>query len=201
MSDPSRFCALQHSLATYGLILSDKYYSRMVGRTTEMFLGEMFPDPRDGESLGQALVQYGNDYRDHVEDCVEMITPTVSFLRSYQGPLPIAIASMSPRRSIDRILNRFDISSRFTAVLSRDDVDKNKPDPEIYIKVASRLGVEPDKCCVFEDSPPGVEAALGAGMRCFVLLNGVNSREDFAVVKPAGFVTTEGEMRTALSTG
>jgi beta-phosphoglucomutase-like phosphatase (HAD superfamily) len=49
-----------------------------------------------------------------------------------------------------------------------DDVDKKKPDPKIYNIAAQKLGVEPSECVVVEDSLIGLQAALGAGMRCVI---------------------------------
>lgn len=52
--------------------------------------------------------------------------------------------------------------------MSGDDVDKKKPDPKIYNMAAQRLGVDPADCVVVEDSTIGLQAALGAGMRCII---------------------------------
>jgi HAD superfamily hydrolase (TIGR01509 family) len=54
----------------------------------------------------------------------------------------------------------------FDAVITGDDVDRKKPDPQIYLRTAERLGLPPDRCVVFEDAPAGVEAAKAAGMAC-----------------------------------
>lgn len=54
----------------------------------------------------------------------------------------------------------------FDAVITGDDVDRKKPDPQIYLRTAERLGLPPDCCIVFEDAPAGVEAAKAAGMAC-----------------------------------
>lgn len=51
---------------------------------------------------------------------------------------------------------------------SGDDVDKKKPDPKIYNVAAQKLGLQPSECLVVEDSTIGLQAALGAGMRCII---------------------------------
>jgi sugar-phosphatase len=53
----------------------------------------------------------------------------------------------------------------FTVVVSAEDVTRGKPDPEVYLRAAQRLGAEPGRCLVFEDSLAGVQAARAAGMR------------------------------------
>ncbi|MGE5532279.1 MAG: HAD family hydrolase [Bacteroidota bacterium] len=58
----------------------------------------------------------------------------------------------------------------FDAVITGDDVDRKKPDPQIYLRTAERLGLAPDRCIVFEDAPAGVEAAKAAGMACVAVM-------------------------------
>lgn len=52
--------------------------------------------------------------------------------------------------------------------IAGDDVDKKKPDPKIYNVAAQKLGLDPSECLVIEDSTIGLQAALGAGMRCII---------------------------------
>jgi beta-phosphoglucomutase-like phosphatase (HAD superfamily) len=61
----------------------------------------------------------------------------------------------------------------FEVIVSGDDVTHGKPDPEIYITAAQRLGVAPVACVAIEDAPAGVEAAKRAGMRCIAVTNSV----------------------------
>jgi len=67
----------------------------------------------------------------------------------------------------------------FDAVITGDDVDKKKPDPQIYLRTAARLGLEPAVCVVFEDAPAGVQAAKSAGMACIAVTTSV-TREELA---------------------
>jgi len=67
----------------------------------------------------------------------------------------------------------------FDAVITGDDVDRKKPDPQIYLRTAARLGLEPAVCVVFEDAPAGVQAAKSAGMACIAVTTSV-TREELA---------------------
>ena len=71
----------------------------------------------------------------------------------------------------DGWLRRHAVRDLLDVVVARDDVRKVKPDPELFLLAASRLGVEPGACVVFEDSPNGMRAALAAGMRCVAVPN------------------------------
>ena len=77
----------------------------------------------------------------------------------------IALASNSPGRLCHLVLRELGIARHFDAVISVDDVERGKPDPDIYLLAARRLGVPPAECLAFEDSLTGVRAAHAAGMR------------------------------------
>jgi len=76
----------------------------------------------------------------------------------------IALATMSHRKQVLRVLEVLGLSEAFDFVATRDDVGQGKSDPEIYLMVAQVLGVSPADCLVIEDSPAGVKAGLAAGM-------------------------------------
>jgi HAD superfamily hydrolase (TIGR01509 family) len=77
-----------------------------------------------------------------------------------------AVASSSSCGWVEGWLVRHGIRDLLDVVVARDDVSQVKPDPELFLLAARRLGVEPARCVVFEDSPNGMRAALAAGMRC-----------------------------------
>jgi HAD superfamily hydrolase (TIGR01509 family) len=77
--------------------------------------------------------------------------------------LPKAIVTSSSRRTADRHLAAAGIGDRFDAILTRDDVDRGKPSPDLYLLAAARMGAPPQACLAIEDSNPGVAAAHAAG--------------------------------------
>ncbi len=76
----------------------------------------------------------------------------------------VGLATMSRCQQARRVLEILDLGDAFDFVATRDDVERGKPDPEIYQLVARELGVSARECLVIEDSPSGVRAALAAGM-------------------------------------
>jgi len=82
-----------------------------------------------------------------------------------------AVASSSSCGWVEGWLRRHGIRELLDVVVARDDVRKVKPDPELFLLAAARLGSEPSACLVFEDSPNGMRAALAAGMRCVAVPN------------------------------
>jgi beta-phosphoglucomutase len=76
-----------------------------------------------------------------------------------------AIASSAPRLNVEAILAALDIESRFDAIVSAEDVQRGKPDPQVFLLAAERVGAPPARCIVVEDAPAGVEGAHRGGMR------------------------------------
>jgi HAD superfamily hydrolase (TIGR01509 family) len=78
----------------------------------------------------------------------------------------MAVASSAMSKNVDFIVTVLKLRPYMQAILTGDEVSHAKPDPEIYLKTAARLGIEPSACVAFEDSFVGIEAAKRAGMKC-----------------------------------
>jgi len=76
-----------------------------------------------------------------------------------------AVASAAPRANIDAVLEALSATHIFQAIAAAEDVHRGKPDPEVYLVAASRVGVPPERCVVVEDAAAGIEGARHAGMR------------------------------------
>ncbi|MGH9451068.1 MAG: HAD family hydrolase [Terriglobia bacterium] len=83
--------------------------------------------------------------------------------------IPMAVASSAIRANVDFVVDTLRIRAFFRCVVSGDDVTAHKPHPEIYLKAAADLGVEPAACVAFEDSFPGIAAVKNAGMVCIAI--------------------------------
>ncbi len=80
-----------------------------------------------------------------------------------------AIGSSAPRANLELILRLTDVERYFDAVVSMEDTQRGKPDPEVFLVAAAKMGVPAGCCLVFEDAPAGVEAARAGGMRCIAV--------------------------------
>jgi len=81
----------------------------------------------------------------------------------------LAVGSSGPRANIALGLELLGIASFFRALATGDDVKRGKPAPDIFLYAASQLAIQPKRCVVIEDAPPGIEAAHAAGMRVIAL--------------------------------
>lgn len=88
-----------------------------------------------------------------------------------------AVASSAPISNINFVLDKLRIREYFNTIVDASMVKFSKPNPEIYLKAAHALNIEPRECLVFEDSHSGIKAALGAGMDVVVLATTHNRNE------------------------
>lgn len=84
-----------------------------------------------------------------------------------------ALATMSHQEAAERMLDAMDIKDKLSVVLTKDNVFKGKPDPEIYLKISEMLELSPEECLVIEDSVNGIKAGLNAGMTVFAVTNDI----------------------------
>jgi len=95
----------------------------------------------------------------------EALVPGVrEFLERHAGQR-IGLATNAEPPNVDFVLDRGGLRQYFQVIVDGHQVHYPKPHPEIYLRAAQLLGVEPRNCIVFEDSPPGIQAARGAGAR------------------------------------
>lgn len=106
----------------------------------------------------------------HMQDSVP-VKPGVAELLDFlaERGLRLGVATSAQRASVERYLGRAGLLDRFGAIATRNDVERPKPYPDIYLEAARRLGVAPARCLAFEDSNIGLEAAHAAGMMAFMV--------------------------------
>jgi beta-phosphoglucomutase len=107
----------------------------------------------------------------------EMYGPHRSAIQGFEGfvtaaraqGVKLAVATSAPPANIVFTLDELDLRRHFDAVVGAADVARGKPHPDVFLKAAEKLGVDPRDCIVFEDAPMGVEAARRAGMKAVVI--------------------------------
>jgi beta-phosphoglucomutase family hydrolase len=115
---------------------------------------------------------------------VEPINVVVGVARENHGKLPMAVASGGTRRSIEQVLNHLGIRHLFQAVVTSEEVERQKPAPDIFLEAARRIGVPPQFCRAYEDTDLGMKAIRAAGMEAVdvrLLLSRGHGRGDTCV--------------------
>lgn len=96
---------------------------------------------------------------------ITLIDEVAEFAQSLRGKVPLAIASGGSRMVVEKTLHIVGISDWFDEVVTADDVTDGKPAPDIFLKAAKLLGVNPVNCLALDDAPAGILAAQRAGMQ------------------------------------
>ena len=104
-------------------------------------------------------------YNRLVEGKMKAVPGVIETIKKLSQKYKIALATSSKLEEAENVLSHFKIKKYFDEIITVDDVKNGKPDPEIYLLAAKRLGVPVEECVVFEDAAHGVEAAKAAGMR------------------------------------
>ena len=165
-SNPFHKIALKQFCSKYGFDLSEEdLLKKIYGRTNKEWIPNLF-----GELPVNQLRAYADEkealFRELYKNDIVAVKGLESFLKAIRkGGFPIAIGTSAPRGNVDFTLSKTGLEQYFPVILDESFVNHGKPNPEIYLKVAETLGMDPASCIVFEDSLSGVAAGKGAGCK------------------------------------
>ncbi len=99
-------------------------------------------------------------------DGIEALPGVKDFLKAARvAGIPASVGSSTPRKNIDTVIEMAGLDGLFDAIVSADDVQRGKPDPEVFLKGAAKLNRKPERCVVFEDAFVGIQAGKSGGMK------------------------------------
>ncbi len=158
--------AWKQYLDRHGIDVSD-IEPRMMGKRNDDIVRDFFSHVALSDDL---IFEHGARkeelFRDMIRpDLDDRLVPGISDFLEHHRDLPIGLATNAEPANVDFILDAAGIRPYFRAIVNGHEVDRPKPFPDVYLKVAEKLGVPPASCIVFEDSLTGVQAAKAAGMR------------------------------------
>lgn len=98
-----------------------------------------------------------------------LIADTFTIFEKYQSSKKLAVGTGSQRKSALRLLERAGVLEKLDALVTANDVDNHKPEPDTFLKASKLMGVKPGECLVFEDTALGMKAAHAGGMDCMLV--------------------------------
>ncbi len=174
--------AWRDAVAAEGLTVTYDQFRASFGQRNDLILRGWY-----GEALSAGLVRRIGDakearFRRLVErEGVRPLPGAAEWVaRLAEAGWRQAIASSAPRANVEAIRRALPFAASFQACVAAEDVAAGKPDPEVFLVAAARLGVEPARCVVVEDAEAGVEAAHRAGMASIGLGRAAAARPDIA---------------------
>ena len=161
---PVHFQTWSTSLQAVGADISRDWYYKYCGTSAEemlQILKNLFGYQFDSASV---IAERQRHYQSLI-NTVKEVQAVAEIVRNHYSKIPMAVASGGERAVLEATLNTINLRDFFDVVVSIDDVEKGKPEPDIFLLASQRLGVAPQNCIVYEDSDGGLEAARRAGMR------------------------------------
>lgn len=172
-SEPLHMKAFQVAMSNYGLELSDEYCYQFIGRTDRYMVEVLIKEWNLSDSVEKVL-----QLKSNILENLEKVEgyPPVPYVKQliknlYENKIKLAIASSSPMSAIQYTAKTQGLTSYFAEYVSGTEIEHSKPAPDIFLKSAKMLDVDPVECLVIEDSEHGVAAAKAAGMTCVGFFN------------------------------
>ena len=178
-SEPLWNEAATEIFARYGIVLTAQQYASTTGLRTKEFVNHWF------RHFKVPVANEDSIENDIIEKVIELVTkkgrpmPGLSHIFNFfvDRKFKIGIASSSPSKLIDVVVDLLQIRNHLHTLTSAAHLQYGKPHPEVYLNCAGELGSTPAECVCFEDSFPGMIAVKAARMKCVVVPDPKISKE------------------------
>jgi HAD superfamily hydrolase (TIGR01509 family) len=185
-SEGTQLQAVNAVLAPYGIKLDRRFWiDRCVGHKTRHFLSEVLGQQIEPAAFEDLLLAKSAAYRDLCRSTPPAARPGIPELiaAAIQNGFRCGIASATPEADIREVTDRLGLSPLLQVIVSSDSVPRPKPAPDVYLRAAALLGVEPGRAVVVEDTPTGLVAGRAAGMHCVAFPNEWTAHLDFSAAE------------------
>jgi HAD superfamily hydrolase (TIGR01509 family) len=162
-SMPLHFLAWKQALGEWNCAFSEDTFYAWGGLPVAEVISRL--NVEHGLKMPVAAVEVRKEhlYYDNISR-LQVVPEVVEHIEAMYGKIPFAVVSGSTRESVVKSLEAVGLLDKFETLVCAGDYAKSKPDPEPFLLAASRLGVAPAACLVFEDTDMGIQAATAAGM-------------------------------------
>jgi beta-phosphoglucomutase family hydrolase len=158
--------AWRRMLAEVGVVAAPGFWRRTIGRPAVEAVPLLLEQPIDPAEARRLANRKHAHYLTLATQGMPAVAGVTAFVEMLHARgVPLGVATSARRSDAIALLGALGLLDRFGAIVAAEDVRRGKPDPEVYLLAAERLGAAPEACLVFEDATVGVRAARGAGMR------------------------------------
>lgn len=147
-------------------VTAPMYEDIFMGRTTQEGFTEFCRRYNPDVSVEQLVREKTDRYMQIIPGNLKEVPYAIDLIGDISGEFLLGLASSATSAEVSMVLSNLHLHGYFSTIVSSEDVDNGKPDPEPYLITAVRLGMDPRSCLVIEDSKNGVIAAKEAGMYC-----------------------------------
>lgn len=162
-SMPLHFLCWHQTMQRHGITFDEDRFYSLGGIPTDKIIAMLSQEQGVPVNVPEAAQQKEAAFIDMLHQ-LEPIPFVVEVARQQRGRLKMAVASGGFRSIIEQQLRQIGVHDWFDTIVSAEDTALHKPEPDVFLEAARRLGVPPELCLVYEDSDLGIEAARRAGM-------------------------------------
>jgi beta-phosphoglucomutase len=176
-------CESWGKLATHhGLRVSESQFAAVFGRTSREIIAELWHDQRlTSGKIAELDAEKEAIYRAIVAERFPAMDGAPELIHALDDAgFALAVGSSGPPENIFLTLDRLGVRVLISVVVTGLDVERGKPDPQVFLLAAGRLGIAPSRCAVVEDAPAGIAAANAGGMTSIALVSTGHSPESLA---------------------
>lgn len=157
----ANYRAYQKAFASVGMELTRECYKECFGFRYDRFMQAVGVTDK---AMADAIKEAKKEYYPRFFECLKPNTALIKFIAGFKAlGGKTAIASTARKENLMNAVGYLGIADNFDLIFAGVDVQKGKPDPEIYNKAMSALGVTPEETLIFEDSQVGIDAAKASG--------------------------------------
>lgn len=164
----------------HGLDLTDEEFrEKFSGKKNDQILRMIFGRELSAEEIARYTEEKEGVYRELYAPDIAPVAGLHELLNTLQkAGKKLAVATTAPKDNRDFGFKALGLENVFSVILGDEHVTRGKPHPEIYLETAKKLQVDPSRCLVFEDTPPGIQSAKDAGMKVVSVLTTHSAEEN-----------------------
>lgn len=179
----AHFEAWRDTLTEEGISYGLEAFSRDFGRRNQEIITELWElegrEPPSSELMDRVAERKESHFRKLLADAFPEMPGASNLMRSlHQAGWRVAVGSSAPEKNVALSIKLLGTGPVIDATVSGEDVQRGKPEPDVFLRAAELLGLEPEHCIVIEDARPGVEAAHRAGMAAVAIASKGRTRSE-----------------------
>lgn len=160
---PIHFEAWQATMSPYGITFTEERFYALGGTPTDKIIALLAGEANIVIDVARAAHEKEMAFAERLTE-IQAIEPVRSIAEAHRGHIPMAVATGGFRWVVEKSLDYLAMADWFDALVTAEDVSGHKPEPDVFLEAARRIGVAPAHCRAYEDTDIGVEAARRAGM-------------------------------------
>jgi len=177
-SNSFHFAAWQETFANRGVKFTKENFTKLFGTRNDFIIRKVLGEGLPEEDIKTLVQEKESSFRQKAKGNIKPLPGVIKLLDTIKrGNFKLALVSSAPKENIDLLTSELKIGGYFNCIVSGHEVAESKPNPQIYLLAAGKLGTQPENCIVIEDSLLGIKAAKSAGMRCLAVTN-THPKED-----------------------